>query len=182
MTTFELALSEYENEDDNGQSKLIYTYFGLAVYKAQCLEETFSFILWSSRIIENNIMTNEEVNEIIDSIENSKKTMGSFIYEIKKAYNLSIKVEKELFRVLENRNYLIHKYFKLEISKFYSDNGKKSMLKFFSTFVDDVTKLDDELKFYTEKYRQKFGLKDKYIYQLMEEMKYIEKNKKYDDL
>ena len=93
MTTFELAMSEYNEEDENGQSRIIYTYFGLAVYQAQCLEETFSFMLWSSRIIENNVMTNEEVNEIIDSLENSKKTMGNFIYEVKKTYNLSDDIE-----------------------------------------------------------------------------------------
>ena len=176
MTTFELAMSEYNEEDENGQSRIIYTYFGLAVYQAQCLEETFSFMLWSSRIIENNVMTNEEVNEIIDSLENSKKTMGNFIYEVKKTYNLSDDIEKALVEILEARNYLIHKYFKLEIAKFYSDKGRKSMLKFFSTFIDDAIKIDEDLKLYSEKYKLKLGLVDKDIEQLMEEMKLAEQS------
>ena len=50
MTKYELALQEYKEENEDGKHKLIYAYFGLAVYFSQCLEETFSIMLWTDRI------------------------------------------------------------------------------------------------------------------------------------
>ena len=47
--TYENALEEYFNEDENGKHKLVYVYFGLSVYKSQCLEETFSNMRFPSR-------------------------------------------------------------------------------------------------------------------------------------
>ena len=50
MTQYETALGEYESEDDNGRHRIVYAYFGLAVYFSQCLEEIFSRMLWIDRI------------------------------------------------------------------------------------------------------------------------------------
>ena len=50
------------------------------------------------------------------------------------------------------------------------------MLKFFSTFIDDAIKIDEDLKLYSEKYKLKLGLVDKDIEQLMEEMKLAEQS------
>ena len=75
---YEIAQSEYESEDDSGRHRLVYAYFGLAIYSGQCLEETFSIMLWTDRIFKKKVKTNAEVNEIIDAIENSKKDNGEF--------------------------------------------------------------------------------------------------------
>lgn len=170
MTTYETALLEYNSEDENGRCKLIYAYFGLAVYQSQCLEEAFSIMLWTNRIINKKAKTNKEINEIIDSFDMSKKTMGNFINEVRQAYSLSNEIEAFLTIMLERRNYLVHKYFKLEIVKFYSDKGKKEMLYFFSTFIDDAIKLDEELKKYYEDYKIKLGITDLRLSQIMDEM------------
>lgn len=45
MKQYETDLGEYESEDDNGRHRIVYAYFGLAVYFSQCLEETFSRML-----------------------------------------------------------------------------------------------------------------------------------------
>lgn len=172
-----MALNEYRAEDESGKSKLIYAYFGLAVYQAQCLEEVFSFMIWTNRIIKKNIKTSQEINEIMDSIENSKKTMGNFIHEVKKNYDLSDEVEKFLADMLAKRNYLIHKYFKVEIAKFYSDKGRKEMLHFLSTFVDDALELDKRLQFYQKEYREKLGITNQAIERLMKEMTNAEKSR-----
>lgn len=76
MSTYQGALEEYRNEDNDGKYRLIYTYFGLAIYFSQVLEETFSIMLWTNRIFKDKAKTNKEVNDIIDTIENSRKTMG----------------------------------------------------------------------------------------------------------
>lgn len=169
--TYSSAKNEYENEDTEGKIKLVYAYFGLAIYHGQCLEETFSIMLYSDRIFKNNINTNKEVNEIIDAIENSKKTMGNFIKEVKKSYNLTTSIVSQLDKILDKRNYLIHKYFKLHIQKSFSETGQLEMIKYFCEFIDKSKLLDEQLREYYVKYTESFGITEEKIKQLMVEMK-----------
>lgn len=171
MSTYADALIEYELEDDNGKHKLVYSYFGLAVYFSQCLEETFSIMLWTNRICSKDIKTNKEVNDIIDLFENTKKTMGNFINEVKQNYNLPNDLKEDLKKILNKRNYLVHKYFKLEIQKFYTEIGQKEMIQYFTAFVDETKVIDNKLKSYYDVYINKLGITEEFIQQTMNEMK-----------
>jgi len=168
---YDLAKDEYETEDNDGRHRLVYAYFGLAIYFGQCLEETFSIMLWTDRIFKKKFKTNAEVNKIIDAIENSKKTMGNFINEVKQSYNLTTSIVDQLDKLLDTRNYLAHKYFKLHIAKFHSEVGQLEMIKYFCDFIDDSKELDEKLKAYYTSYTDKLGLTDERIEQLMIEMK-----------
>jgi hypothetical protein len=167
----DIAKNEHQAEEDDGKHRLVYAYFGLAIYFGQCLEETFSIMLWTDRIFKKKVKTNEEVNEIIDAIENSKKTMGNFINEVKQSYSLTTSIVDQLDKILDTRNYLAHKYFKLHIAKFHSEIGQLEMIKYFCNFIDDSKQLDEQLKIYYTKYTDKLGLTDEKIEQLMIEMK-----------
>lgn len=171
MSRYKEALEEYENEDDNGKHRLIYAYFGLAVYFSQVLEETFSIMLWTDRVFKKKVKTNKEVNEIIDAIENSKKTMGVFINEVKQSYSLTEKLTIDLTSILEKRNYLVHKYFKIEIQKCYSDLGRREMLEYFANFIDETKSIDSELNKYYTKYTDKMGFSKEKIEELVNQMK-----------
>jgi hypothetical protein len=171
MGRYEIALEEYEIEDEDGKAKLIYAYFGLAIYVTNCLEETFSIMLWTNRIFKQKPKTNKEVNDIIDSVENSKKTMGQLLQEIKENYGLSEDHKEILKNVLVKRNYLIHKYFRLEIQKFYSETGQKEMLKYFGDIIDETKLIDNELNQYFEHYKLKLGFDEKRISELVAKMK-----------
>ena len=174
MNIYKVAIEEYELEDDNGKHKLIYSYFGLAIYFAQCIEETFSNMIILHRIVNKKIKTNSEVNEIIDSIENSKETMGNFIHEVKQAYKLTETLENSLIESLNTRNYIVHKYFKLHIEKFSSEIGKKEMLNYFCSFITSVKKVDKELESYYQSYMQKLNMTDELLNSIMHEMKSVE--------
>jgi hypothetical protein len=89
MGRYEEVLEEYLNEDYDGRTRLIYAQFGLAIYCTNCLEETFSIMLWTNRIFKQKVKTNKEVNDIIDAVENTKKTMGLLLNEIKENYYIS---------------------------------------------------------------------------------------------
>ncbi len=171
MGKYQEALDEYYLEDENGKVRLIYAYFGLAIYITNCLEETFSIMLWTSRIFKNKPKTNKEVNEIIDEVENSRKTMGLLIQEIKVNYGLTDEHKLQLKNVLDKRNYLIHKYFRLEIQKFYSETGNKEMLKYFSDIIEEAQNLDNELNQYFEHYKLKLGFDERRITELVDKMK-----------
>jgi len=177
QSRYTIALEEYNNEDFNGQHRLIYAYFGLAIYYCQCLEETFSIMLWINRIFKKKVKTNKEVNEIIDAIENSKKTMGILLREVKQCYGIPQSIIDDLEKILETRNYLIHKYFKVEIEKTYSDIGKKEMIKFFCDSIDKTKIIDDQLKSYYRKYTDSLGLTEERINEMVNEMKIQEQKR-----
>lgn len=168
---YNTAKNEYETEDDDGRHRLVYAYFGLAIYFGQCLEETFLIMLWTDRIFKKKVKTNEEVNGIIDAIENSKKTMGIFINEVKQSYSLTTSIIDQLDKILDKRNYLAHKYFKLHIEKFHSEIGQLEMIKYFCDFIDESKQVDEQLESYYKKYTDKLGLTEQKIEQIMVEMR-----------
>lgn len=171
MKRYEIALEEYENEDEDGKHKLVYAYFGLAIYFSQLLEETFSIMLWTNRIFKKQAKSSEEINDIIDSIENSKKTMGNLLNEVKQNYGLSEAHIKHLEDILNRRNYLIHKYFRVEIHKFYSHVGRKEMIKYFCDFIDQSGEIDEQLNQYFLSYKLRLGFTDERIAEMVNEMK-----------
>jgi hypothetical protein len=177
QSRYTIALEEYQNEDVNGQHRLIYAYFGLAIYWSQCLEETFSIMLWTAKIFKNKVKSNKELNEIIDAFENSKKTMGILLNEVKKCYGIPQNIIDSLDEVLESRNFLIHKYFKVEIQKVYSDIGRKEIIKFFCEFIDKTKTIDDHLKTYYKKYTDRLGLTEERINEMASQMKIQEQKR-----
>ena len=128
-------------------------------------------MLWTDRIFKNKVRTNQEVNQIIDGIENSKKTMGNFISEVRKSYALSDSVRVELDKILADRNYLVHKYFKLNIEKFYSEIGRLEMIELFCKFCDDSKKMEEQLKHYYKMYTDKLGITDEQITKIINDIK-----------
>src|SRR5690554_3407817 len=114
MSTFDQALNEYKFENEDGQHKIIFTYFGLLIYQFQCLEETMSIMLWTHKIFKSEPKEKAELRRIIDKIENSEKTLGNFINEIKQVYKLTENTTLDLQIILEKRNFIVHSYFKVE--------------------------------------------------------------------
>lgn len=167
--TYENALEEYLEQDENGKYKLIYAYFGLSVYKSQCLEETFSNMLLLNRVCNKSLNSLNDIdNEILNS---SKKTMGNLIREVKIEYKFTDKLEEDLSKILNKRNYLVHKYFKENIERFFTELGQKEMLSFFSEFIDESTRIDTELEIYYQDYKNKLSLTDDVIENIMYKMK-----------
>lgn len=180
---YNFALSEYELEAPDGQTRLVYAYFGLTGYWSQCLEETFSIMLWTNRIFKDKLSTNKEINELIDTFDNSKKTMGNLLHEVKNEYNLEQETIDKLWKILSQRNYLIHRYFKSEIHLFSSDLGKKEMLSFFCKYIEEVNKMDDLLKTFYEDYSEKMGITEEVIQEYTNQMiqEELKREQEYND-
>ena len=174
---YQEALEEFNQEDENGRSRLVYAYFGLAVYFGQILEEALTQMLWMHRFFKQKNQTNKILNLIIEEFENSKKTMGNMINEVKQAYSLSTEIELKLKEAVTKRNYLIHRYFKDQISKCYSIIGQKEMLQYFCDFIDQVSETDTSLKPYFAEYMKNFGLTDEKLQEYMALMKNEERRR-----
>ena len=105
--------------------------------------------------------------------------MGNLLNEIKENYCISEAHQEILKNVLAKRNYLIHKYFRLEIQKFYSETGQKEMLKYFGDIIDETTLIDNELNQYFEHYKLKLGFDEEKITELVAKMKEEELKRDY---
>ena len=84
--SYKEAIEEFNSEDENGKSRLVYAYFGLAIYFAQCLEQTFINMIWLDRGFKKRVKFQNEVNEIITN-ELSNKTdwlVKDFFYDVVK--------------------------------------------------------------------------------------------------
>jgi hypothetical protein len=103
--------------------------------------------------------------------------MGILLKEVKENYGLSKNLSVDLSTTLATRNYLIHKYFKNEIQKFYSDKGKLEMINYFCEFVEQSKKIDDVLKSHYSKYTLKLGFTDKRIEEMVNELKLQEQKR-----
>lgn len=142
------ATLEFNEEGEDGKHRLVYAYFGSAIYYAQCLEEEFSLMLWTNRIANDKPSSKEDVEAINAEMDKSKKTMGQLINEVKKAYNIRDAHAQSLSDLLDKRNYLAHKYFKLNIEKFYTEVGQLEMIDFFCDFIDKTVELIENMNTY----------------------------------
>ena len=75
----------------------------------------------------------------------------------------SIYDQKELKSILKLRNYITHDYFRFNTELFYSETGKKRMIKDFVEFRERSKKLDTVLKAYLKIYSDTIGLTDEKI-------------------
>lgn len=165
------AISEYNSENEDGQHKIIYSYFGLLIYQIQCLEETMSIMLWTNKIFKKKQKNKTDLRKIIDKIEKSEKTLGNFINEISQNYNLPEKVSSDLKIILDKRNFIVHSYFKVEIHKMISDLGRREILEYFCNTIDDIRLMDNHLKKYYTKYTDALGLTKEKIESIIEEIR-----------
>jgi hypothetical protein len=165
---FLTAKEEYFSENKDGRIKTVYAYFGSAIYYGQCLEEIITIMIWADKIVKNEVSSTKEINKIIDTIEKGRNTLGDLIFELKKNFKLSSALYINLEKILNSRNYLTHKYFKLNINKFYSELGHLEMLEYFCDFIVDSQKLSRELEKFTITFREKYGLTEEKLNQIMD--------------
>lgn len=146
MSQIDEILPEYEREDSNGKHKTVFATFGLAVYWSQCLEQSCSLVLSLKKIRAEGAIPNKRVNEIVDSFEMSKRTLGQYVNEIKQACRMSEASAARLKQLLEQRNRIVHRYFREEIDEVYSETGRRKILDYLCSFVDEAKEVDEKLK------------------------------------
>lgn len=151
-------LTEWKLGDANEKAKTVYATFGLVMYKAQVLEKTFENMLIKKRLVHSQVTSRQEWEDICDAIENSKKTMGNMLNEVKAEYLLSPTDSAELAALLHARNHFAHKYFKVNAAKWYSHKGQEEMMIEMLGFIDRINSIDPKLEAYSSQYLSKLGI------------------------
>ena len=165
---YEFAKTEFDSGDDDEKSRLIYSYHGLAMYLAQCIEKTLENMLIVKKLSERENLTHEFIDTIFEKVENSRSTLGNLIAEVKKVYSISEEHEKELKTVLTLRNFFAHNFFKVNSFKTFTHDGKLEMIKQCTDFINQSKLLDTELENYYKKFILKLGLTEEMILEEVE--------------
>ena len=150
-------MSNFDPDMDKAseQIKEVYACYGLAMYWAQCLEQSifqhllfFDYFPKALKAYKNPLQWESEFGEY-ESHE-MKQTMGKLIRRVREAGQPTKEIEAALEEALKLRNWLAHGYFSDRAIQFTISNGRQEMLteleSVYSVFqncaalIDDVTK------------------------------------------
>ncbi len=87
----------------------VYARFGLAMYRAQCLERELALILATRYGPDPTRISEREFDAILEDL--FSKTLGHLVGEIEKVAALSEEEKEQLQTALSKRNWLAHGYF-----------------------------------------------------------------------
>jgi hypothetical protein len=170
-------LTEWKLGNEDEKAKTIYATFGLVMYRAQVLEKTFEIMLMSKRLVNSQITSRQDWEDICDVIEHSRKTMGNMLHEVKAEYSLEQTDSLELRTLLQTRNYFAHKFFKVNSAKWFSRKGQEEMMIEMLDFIERVDSIDTKLETYMAHYRSKLGITQEKIDAMQRDLIAEEQNK-----
>jgi len=157
--------------DDDSKTKEVYAHFGLTIFICQQLEQQSINMIAAVRLVNGRFISKEEVEALWNDYDLGSRTLGALINEIKQLYVLADEDYNELKKMLKLRNYFAHDYFRFNNQLFFSDSGKKRMIKDFVDFKQRFRSLDKKLVAYMKVYNEKAGITEERIDKLALEMR-----------
>ena len=121
----------------------MYARFGLAVYIAQCIETGLVNLLVALKLKDRHKITRADIVSFREN--NYEKTLGTLITYLRQSMNISDDFEKELREALEIRNYLVHRYFRVNAIDFSNENGRIRMLSEINSYTSGLEQLDKKI-------------------------------------
>jgi hypothetical protein len=154
-----------QQPDDEDHVKEVYARFGLAVYCAQVLEHGLVNALVILDLIPNrrHLATSREqwgadVDAFMD--RNFEVTMGRLLRKLHQVTQVPPNLEEQLKKALEDRNWLVHGYFRDRSDVFMSYAGREQMLQEIDDCRDRLVAADRRLEEITTPIRQRAGITD----------------------
>lgn len=117
----------HETKLDLKSFKPILIQAGAALKDSQTIEHSISYIITLIINLSKGGISDADFDRLME--DNSKKTLGRLINEIKKYVSFSELNEEALKKALEARNYLIHKFFNENAQLLLSSKGREEALK-----------------------------------------------------
>ncbi|CAN7696847.1 hypothetical protein [Caballeronia sp. LjRoot31] len=153
----------------------VYAHFGLAIYLAQCLEQSiFQHLLFFDHFPKAvaEFKSKDAWIDAFDAFEARElgHTMGKLIRRIKDVGKPTEVIQALLSGALEQRNWLAHRYFSDRAVSFTQESGRDAMiaeLGVIQTLFRDTAREIDALTMPTAK---KYGLTDEALEKVMAEI------------
>ncbi|WP_458631333.1 hypothetical protein [Paenibacillus sp. CMAA1364] len=141
---------------DSDHSKDVFTYFGLAVYSSQSLEQQLVNLLMLMKLSEGKIPSEEDFNELYQrKLSNS---LGQLVQEIQHHFPFSEEETVQLKKIWKQRNYIVHDYFKERIQETFSPGGRSRMIRELTSFYQQAQQLEKKLQGYSRELYRTLGL------------------------
>jgi len=163
------AIAEFEKMDKNHRDDFIFSFIGYALYLTQTTEKLLMNVIWADIVVNNKSETSKELNLFFDTYEFGKHTMGILIKEVNKILNLPTDEEKKLKDVLDQRNYLVHNYFKVNESLLHAKDGYNIIIRDFINYINSANEIEKILQVYLFQYLEKVGYSKEMIQRKIDE-------------
>ena len=118
----------------------VFARYGLAIYRAQCLERQLSIILATKYGPGLTQISGEELDENLEGL--FARTLGRLVQKIKMLAKLGEEEEQQLQEALRKRNWLVHGYFWERAVELLSESGRASMIQELEEVADFFDTLD----------------------------------------
>lgn len=155
-----------KTDEESWQIREVYTKYGVAMYFAQCFETGLVNLLVVLKLKDRDKITRADIDAFMRG--NYKKTLGQLISLLKREMEISEGLENDLKELLEIRNYLAHRYFRVKAVDFMKRNGCQHMVSELECFVSKFKSIDMKIESITFAIAQKYGIKDETIGKIMD--------------
>lgn len=162
-------------DPESEQVREVYAHYGLAMYWAQCLEQSiFQHLLFFDHFPKavKTHTTSENWAKDFDRYEAQElgKTMGKLIRRLHEAGQPTDSIERALAKVLKSRNWLAHGYFADRAVEFTDPGGRESMIQELDELRDSFRACAEDLDAISMPAARKFGLTDDMLAKVQAEM------------
>jgi len=157
-----------EMDDESWQTREVYAKYGLAMYLAQCLETGLVNLLVYLEVREGAKINSIDIDSFME--ENYEKTLGRLINSLKQAMKISENLETELKELLEIRNCLAHRYFRVKAIDFMNKDGRQHMLSELESFISKLENGDKKIDSIISVMRKQYGITDEMISEAVEDL------------
>ena len=155
--------------------KEMFAHFGLAAYHAQCYEYELGNILALQIRLDGKVNSLEELFSLDD--ENSKRTLGGLLKDIRRFVNFDNKSEEILNDALLKRNFLFHNFFSDNSFKILSIKGRNEMIAQLNDFSESFKIAESLAQNLTSLLMNALGITDEQVKAEYEKLKKIEQER-----
>jgi hypothetical protein len=156
---------------ENIETREMYALAGLALYQAQCLEHEIVNSLGLAAILPFWTTTKRpksraEYVAYVDSVwdENYERTLGQLLHSLRQAgIAIPPALDSLLLQSLENRNRLVHRYFRERANDWFTSEGRRSLADGLNGMAELFRKADHALHEVTSKARSAIGITEQTI-------------------
>lgn len=155
--------------------KEVYAYFGLAMFRAQCVEQSIIQLLIFLVFFKENATKISSVEKWALEFDNfdktlSKKTMGHLLGALRELGVLNEVIENTLLKALTKRNWLAHGYFVDRAIEFLSKSGRNQMIGELEDIIELFNLAEDYLQPISKKIALQYGLTDDKLEEMKKEI------------
>ena len=162
-------------DSESEQVREVYAYYGLAMYWAQCLEQSiFQNLLYFDHFPKalKTYTTPENWAEDFDRYEAQElsQTMGKLIRRLREIGQPTDSIKDALSKALKDRNWLAHGYFADRAIEFTNPEGRTDMLVELNELRDSFRACAEELDAISMPAARKFGFTEEMLEKVRAEM------------